>query len=74
MRYSGLKKSLCFSGATNVLNRTPSSQEESFPGFSLKAVREEYERIVASCGAKTAEEKDKAGQTEKRVERPRRMG
>ena len=37
-------------------------------------MREEYEKLAASCGAGSGEEKEKKGNVEKKIDRPRRLG
>lgn len=50
------------------------TQEESFLGFTLKMVREEYDKLVVSCRSEGGEEKVKEGRVGGRGERPRRSG
>ena len=60
-----------------VANHTPFFsllQEDSFPGFSLKAVKEEYDSLVASSRAEGGRERGKEGRIGGKGERPRRLG
>jgi hypothetical protein len=47
---------------------------ESFAGFSLKAVVEEYKKLVRTCRTEGGEEGGKDGEIERKVQRPRRSG
>ena len=52
----------------------PSQEIESFAGFSLKAVIEEYKKLVLTCRTEGGEERGKDGEIERKVQRPRRSG